>query len=249
MATTEQARANVIEALRQAAASSPDAAREIRRLLDDAGLGRAVCAGDVNGAARRLVDIITGGRVPTDRKILDTTLYDTDFLGTSGVQNRNFFTSLAYQAGPLQGQDKGVATNMEAEGQLPRPKRHEATGILWEILPDPVTGELPSLAELLVIRASAYWVLFRGTQPVRKLKFGLSSGPGVAVVANAASNLQAAQLGAASAFDHLRFGEHKFINESEEPFRVQMASSAIWQTANPLCIRVGLTGIEETTTG
>ena len=247
MATTDKARRQVVEVLRKAATASPEARHEIQRVLKEADIGNAICRGDLDRAASSLAQLATGAHVPTGRKVLDYTLYDTDALTNAGTQNRNFFTSLTYQSGPLQGQDKGPATSMEAEGLLLRPKRHEAIGIKWEVLPKHDNGDLPSLADLLLMRANLYVVLYQGKRPVRRIKWGLSSGPGVQVIANAASTLQAAQLGSASGFDFLRFGELRFRNNSDEPFRVQIASSPDYATSDPVLIRMSLAGVLQTT--
>lgn len=181
---------------------------------------------------------IVPGSVSSQPVLYDWPLIDTDYLAAAGAQDLYMFSTNVYQGGPaaIVGQQKqAVDYNMDLEGELAFPNRHEAIGMQVQVLADLASGVRPTLAVLRQLEAWGSVRLMLGNGytdfAARLQRIG---GPHF--------NLEQNAIGAAFSLaladgdnpnDWYRFQESK-LNDSEQDFAVVISTTPEWDISADL---------------
>jgi hypothetical protein len=191
----------------------------------------------------------SGGQVSTLPKGMDYPLYDTDYL-IGPRQVLRLFSSTNYINGPVAGQQKSLAdTNMEADGALPSPKTHYGLGLYVELLPDLVTGERPTAAQVADLKAETWITLIQGQRETARYNMEQLSGPAFFGIPTAAATARNIQFGADEPGMYLAFGE-TFVNGPNQYFAVAVNTTPDFPTfpqGTGLRIRISIPGVLQTT--
>lgn len=190
------------------------------------------------------------GSQSSQKVLYDWPLIDTDYLAATGAQDLYMFSTNTYQNGPagvVGEQKQAVDYNMDLEGELAFPNRHEAIGMQVQVLADLVSGIRPTLAVLRQLEAwSSVRLLLGNGYTDFAARLQRIGGPHFDLQQNAiGAAFSLALADGDTPNDWYRFQESK-MNDSEQDFAVVVSTTPEWDIAadmpNGLRVRIVLPG-------